>query len=60
MTTVEELARTLLDEAGDRRSRVCVVFDFAQVEFSGTNTQHMKLTERDLEELRGFLERLPR
>lgn len=60
VTTVEDLARAILDPSIELRFGVPVVYDFARVEFSGTNTQHMKLTDRDLEEVREFLERRSR
>jgi RNA polymerase sigma-70 factor (ECF subfamily) len=53
--TVEELAKKLLDESKRDSCGVHVVYRFSDLEMSGTNTQYMKLTDADLEELRAFL-----
>ncbi len=54
----DEFASHLLAEcqkpqkAGQSGYSCRVVYDFSSVDFKGTNTQYMHLTERDLQELR--------
>jgi hypothetical protein len=53
ITTVADMAKGLLEEATKREDHtVRIVYDFADVSGSGTFTDHMKLTEADLDELR--------
>ncbi len=55
--TLEDMVRRVLAESkmGSFGPGVRVVYDFKNLEMSGTNTQYMTLTDADLEELRAFV-----
>ncbi len=55
IATVEEMVKTLLDEASKAsQDGSRVAYDFQRLSSSGSNTQYMRLSKSDIEELRKF------
>ena len=61
VNNVREFIQGILDEVAKQKAdnySVRIVYTLETLEFYGTNTQHMKLTKDDVEQLRAALDKL--
>jgi hypothetical protein len=59
--SVREFVEQILTEVGDAdrdQYTIRCVYSFSRLDFDGTNTQYLKLTKADIEQLKGILEQL--
>jgi hypothetical protein len=60
--SVREFVEQILMEVGDAEREqysIRCVYSLSSLDFDGTNTQYLKLTKNDIEQLKGVLEQIP-